>query len=93
MNLSLFPRAKYERHFEIPVRGDENPKHSINEVDDRFLGFSHPVDDKGDEEDVGEGGVDAPVEGNPPLFAKPGWVVDTRTVCWPDPWCKCKAMF
>ena len=83
MNLSLFPRAKCERHFEIPVRGDENPKHSINEVDDRFLGFSHPVDDEGDEEDVGEGGVDAPVEGDPPLFTKPGWVVDTRPVCRP----------
>jgi len=47
------------------------------------LGFSHPVDDEGDEEDVGEGGVDAPVERNPPLLAEPGGVVDTRTVCRP----------
>ena len=66
-----------------PVRGDENSKHSINEVDDRLLRFSHSVDDKGDEEDVGEGSVDAPVERNPPLLAKPWGVVDTRTVCWP----------
>ena len=83
MNLSLFPRAKYERHFKIPVRGDKNSEHSINEVDDWLLGFGHPVDDEGDEEYVGEGGVDAPVEGDPPLFAKPGWVVDARPVCRP----------
>ena len=54
------------------------------------MGFSHPVDDEGDEEDVGEGGVDAPVERNPPLLAEPGGVVDTCPVCWPDPWCKCQ---
>ena len=63
-----------------PVRGDENSKHSINEVDDGLLGFSHSVDDEGDEEDVGEGGVDASVQGNPPLLAEPGRVVDTCPV-------------
>ena len=68
---------------ELPVRSDENPKHSINEVNNWLLGFSHPVDDEGDEEDVGECGVDASVEGNSPLLAKPGRVVNTCTVCWP----------
>ena len=79
----LSTNQKGHQHFELPVRSDENPKHSINEVDNWLLGFSHPVDDEGDEEDVGECGVDASVEGNSPLLAKPGRVVNTCTVCWP----------
>ena len=76
----LSTNQKGHQHFELPVRSDENPKHSINEVDNWLLGFSHPVDDEGDEEDVGECGVDASVEGNSPLLAKPGRVVNTCAV-------------
>ena len=45
-----------------------------------MLWLRHAVDDERDEEDVGEGGVDASVQGNPPLLAEPGRVVDTCTV-------------
>ena len=48
-----------------------------------MLWLRHAVDDERDEEDVGEGGVDASVQGNPPLLAEPGRVVDTCTVGWP----------
>ena len=45
-----------------------------------MLWLRHAVDDEGDEEDVGEGGVDPSVQGNPPLLAEPGRVVDTCPV-------------
>ena len=51
-----------------------------------MLWLRHAVDDERDEEDVGEGGVDASVQGNPPLLAEPGRVVDTCPVGRPVKW-------
>ena len=36
-----------------------------------MLWLRHAVDDEGDEEDVGEGGVDPPVQRNLPLLTEP----------------------
>ena len=77
------PQKKCRTKVSEAVRGDEDTQQGVNDVDGGGWGLSDAGEDEGDEEDVGEGGVDAPVERNPPLLAKPWGVVDTRTVCWP----------
>ena len=54
------------------VRGDEDGEEPVHPVDVRILWLSDLDDDETDEADVGERCVDGPVEGNPPLLAKPG---------------------
>ena len=65
------------------VRGDEDAQQCVDDVDGGGGWLCDAGEDEGDEEDVGEGGVDPSVQGNPPLLAEPGRVVDTCPICWP----------
>ena len=62
------------------VRGDEDAQQCVDDVDGGGGWLCDAGEDEGDEEDVGEGGVDPSVQGNPPLLAEPGRVVDTCPV-------------
>ena len=62
------------------VRGDEDSQQCVDDVDGGGGRLRDAGEDERDEEDVGEGGVDASVQGNPPLLAEPGRVVDTCPV-------------
>ena len=62
------------------VRGDEDAQQCVDDVDGGGGRLRDAGEDERDEEDVGEGGVDASVQGNPPLLAEPGRVVDTCPV-------------
>ena len=68
------------------VRGDEDAQQCVDDVDGGGGWLRDAGEDEGDEEDVGEGGVDPSVQGNPPLLAEPGRVVDTCPVGRPVMW-------
>ena len=59
---------------EVPhgVGDDEDQHEELDDVDEGRGGLRDVADDQGDEDDVGEGGVDAPVERDTPLLAEPG---------------------
>ena len=63
-----------ERGAEVPhgVGNDEDKHEELNDVDEGGGRLRDVTDDQGDEDDVGEGGVDAPIERDAPFLAKPG---------------------
>ena len=54
------------------VGGDEDGQKPVDPVDVWDGRFGDVAEDEADEADVGEGGVEGPVEGNLPLLAEPG---------------------
>ena len=65
---------KEARGAEVPhgVGDDEDQHEELDDVDKRGGGFRDVADNQGDEDDVGEGGVDPTVQRDAPLFAEPG---------------------
>ena len=63
-----------ERGAEVPhgVGDDEDEHEELDDVDEGRGRLGDVADDQGDEDDVGEGGVDAPVKRDTPLLAEPG---------------------
>ena len=63
-----------ERSAEVPhgVGDDEDQHEELDDVDEGRGRLRDVADDQGDEDDVGEGGVDASVKRDTPLLAEPG---------------------
>ena len=62
----------YRAHIPHTVGQDKYSQQDLYGVVERWAGFRHVDDDQRDEENVGEGGVDPPVERDLPLLAEPG---------------------
>ena len=65
-------------HVPACVGYDPHRREDVHVVDGGRRGLGHVQDDENQEDRVGEGGVDAPVQGDAPLLHEPGNVAGAR---------------